>query len=1285
LGVEVSSKATRISDDEIRELQERAQALTKESEDLRLASELIARLGECVGVEDTMARLARLTLEAVCGARAAVWWRTDGQLLRVDALGSTRTPERIDSGLARAVFDGGRSAERASEGHAALVSWGIPLTVAGAVVGVLEVEDASVALREVEGRLSTFVDAAAAMIAAEAMAASECTQTCNDLRETNARLAVEVDECRRSQNGALDEAALDIEKLVADRTRALKTLARVTETLVRAYDERQLLQNVCDTVVDTGGYALCWVGFVEHDKNKTVRPVASAGKDTDYVDRIRVSWGTGRHGRGPSGKSIRRRKPVRVKDLLVDPNYLPWRDEAIRRGYRSSASFPLIDSAGEVFGTIAVYSEQPDAFGDEDMRLLNELARDLAFGVGTVRERKARAEAEKQVREAARYARGLVEVNVNPLVLISPEGQIADVNWATEEAIGIPRGQLIGTDFSMYFTDPKAAQLGYEKALAEGGVRDYPLTIRNVSGRLVDVDYTATVYRSETGELVGVFASARDVTKSRRDQAQAAQLAAIVSSSQDAIFTKDLDQVVTSWNDAAGELYGYSAEEMIGQGIEKVLPREKRDEARVLSDRVRRGERIVDFGTRHMRKDGSLVDIALTLSPISDDAGEIVGVSGIARDITDRVRAEAERLNHLRLVESLDRVNLAIQGTDDLDQMMKNVLGVIREVFQSDRAFLVFPCDPEADAWTVQMESVAPEYPGAMGLTVPMTADIAELYGELLASGTPLRQDPEAALPVPKATSERFGFKSMMSIALRPRTGPAWHFGLHQCSYARVWTDEELRLLQEFARRLEDALSLMLSHREVQSREAEFRRLVETASEGVARLDTRGVVTFCNARFAEMLGYTVEETVGREFEDLVIADETVDHREKMELRRQGRAQEYERRLQHKDGRTVWTHVSATPVLGETGEFVGSFGMITDITEAKRAEHESAERLRFAESMDRVNRAIQGAGSLEQMMSDVLDAVLAVFESDRAFLMHPCDPDSPTWTVPMERYRPGYPGLNELGADVPMDQDVARTLRVLIEANGPVRFGPGTPNPLPEDVSERFGFRSFMSMALYPRVGAAWQFGVHQCTYAREWTDAEAGLLAEIGHRLEDGLGSMIASRDLARSEAEYRRLIETSAEGIWVVGPDWSTTFANPKMAEMLGYSTEELTQGRAAGFAFEEDLSKHRRTVENLRQGVSEVVELRMRAKDGRTVWMSVSVAPIIGEAGDFAGAFGMATDITARKEAEESLRRRNEELERFERVVVGRELRMKELKARIAELEHALAEASGGDRHER
>lgn len=128
----------------------------------------------------------------------------------------------------------------------------------------------------------------------------------------------------------------------------------------------------------------------------------------------------------------------------------------------------------------------------------------------------ARRHADEALRVASAYARSLIEASLDPLVTISPEGKIMDVNQATEEATGVARRDLIGTDFSDYFTEPERAREGYQLVFSQGVVRDYPLVIRHVSGQFTDVLYNATIYRDEAGEVQGVFAAARDITERKK-------------------------------------------------------------------------------------------------------------------------------------------------------------------------------------------------------------------------------------------------------------------------------------------------------------------------------------------------------------------------------------------------------------------------------------------------------------------------------------------------------------------------------------------------------------------------------------------------------------------------------------------------------------------------------------------------------------------------------------------------------------------------------------------------
>src|SRR6266849_5947881 len=250
-------------------------------------------------------------------------------------------------------------------------------------------------------------------------------------------------------------------------------------------------------------------------------------------------------------------------------------------------------------------------------------------------------------------------------------------------------------------------------------------------------------------------------------------------------------------------------------------------------------------------------------------------------------------------------------------------------------------------------------------------------------------------------------------------------------------------------------------------------------------------------------------------------------------------------------RACWS----TPVLASDGRVLGTFALyarepgsptpqqhtiiaqITALTsiaiERQRAEEERQAHLGFLEAMDQVHRAIQGTNDLEQMMSDVLDAVLTVFQCDRAWLVYPCDPEALWHGVKMQRTRPEFPGLFSVGLDVPVDPETADVLRTVRAASGPVRFGPGAPHPLPPTLAQRHGIQSRIAMALHPKGDQPYMFGLSQCAYARVWTPQEERLFQEIGRRLEDALTSLLMLRTLRDSERKLEEAQRLAHVGYW--------------------------------------------------------------------------------------------------------------------------------------------------------
>ncbi len=250
--------------------------------------------------------------------------------------------------------------------------------------------------------------------------------------------------------------------------------------------------------------------------------------------------------------------------------------------------------------------------------------------------------AQEELRAASRYARSLLEASLDPLVTISPEGKITDVNKASELVTGIDRDHLIGSDFCEYFTEPGKAKRGYQKVIAEGLVRDYPLTIRHVSGSTTDVLYNATVYCNPTGELQGVFAAARDITERKRMEEELRTAShysrSLIEASLDPLVTISPDGRITDVNRATELVTGEERDRLIGSNFSHYFTEPRKADAgyqRVLAEGLVR-----DYPLTIRHVSGRTTDVLYNATVYRNAAGEVQGVFAAARDITERKRME---------------------------------------------------------------------------------------------------------------------------------------------------------------------------------------------------------------------------------------------------------------------------------------------------------------------------------------------------------------------------------------------------------------------------------------------------------------------------------------------------------------------------------------------------------------------------------------------------------------------------------------------------------------------
>ena len=307
---------------------------------------------------------------------------------------------------------------------------------------------------------------------------------------------------------------------------AQRVLSKCNEALIRATEEAGLLERICDLIVEEAGHRLCWVGRAENDESKSVRVVARAGFEGGYLATLNATWADTERGRGPVGVCIRTGETVLTNRIATDPQAIPWRAEALKRGYASCIAIPLIplsfDSAA--FGVIVIYAAEPDAFGPKEITLLTELASDLAFGIGILRIRAERARGAAILRDKEEHVRLLLDSTSEAIWGMDLEGNCTWVNPSCVRMLGYPDARsLLGKNLHglAHYAQADGRPLPQDKcqawrALAEGAtVHVDDEVMWRADGTFFPVEYWSHPM-SRDGKLVGAVVTFLDITERKR-------------------------------------------------------------------------------------------------------------------------------------------------------------------------------------------------------------------------------------------------------------------------------------------------------------------------------------------------------------------------------------------------------------------------------------------------------------------------------------------------------------------------------------------------------------------------------------------------------------------------------------------------------------------------------------------------------------------------------------------------------------------------------------------------
>lgn len=323
-----------------------------------------------------------------------------------------------------------------------------------------------------------------------------------------------------------DRKLADVE--LARTHRALQMLSRCNEALIRIDDEARLLAEVCRLAVDLGGYRMAWVGYAQDDADLSILPMAHAGSDGGYLAAIKLTWDASQPtGRGPAGQTIRSGQPSVSEDIRRGANEFHWSDEAVRQGFRSAVFLPLRDTS-RTFGLLGMYSTSVEKLAADEIKLLQDMADNLAFGIGSLRARLERRRSQEIARDAAEKLReqaSLLDRAKDAILVRNLDRTIRFWNKGAERLYGWTADEVLGkTMEALMYRSPHVLEAAMQQTLDNDGDWNGELEQLARDGSALNIEARWTVVRDENGQVNGVLGINCDIRERKRVREEILQL-----------------------------------------------------------------------------------------------------------------------------------------------------------------------------------------------------------------------------------------------------------------------------------------------------------------------------------------------------------------------------------------------------------------------------------------------------------------------------------------------------------------------------------------------------------------------------------------------------------------------------------------------------------------------------------------------------------------------------------------------------------------------------------------
>ncbi len=514
--------------------------------------------------------------------------------------------------------------------------------------------------------------------------------------------------------------------------------------------------------------------------------------------------------------------------------------------------------------------------------------------------------------------------------------------------------------------------------------------VRRADGEWRWLDSYAVPRSTELGHTPGMIGCSSDITERKQAEDAMGQLAAIVESSDEAIYSNDLNDVIMSWNKGAEKLFGYAAEEVIGKSIMIVIPPDRADEETRVLESVRRGEKIDQYETVRRRKDGALVEISLTVSPLRDKAGKVIGASKIARDITERKRVEQALAEGERQQRALYQLADHLHRAQSIDDVYTAALDAILSSLRCDRA-----------AISLFDDAGVMRFAGWRGLS--------DGYRKAVEAHSPWKPDKRYPEPVCvndvdlteiddslKAVAKGEGIGALAFIPLVSR-GKLIGKLVTYFNAPHGFSDGELALSLTIARQLAFGIERKRAEKLFRQNAAQLALITDTAPVFIAHCDAHARFKFVNKAYAGRFGLTPEDCIGKRVPEVVGEEAYRSFSQHVESVLRGEPVEFEVEIPYAVIGKRFMHCSYAPEFDANGKVVGFVAAITDISARKQAEEKLIATTAKFESVFNQSGIFAAITDLQGYLREVNDLALNWCGYTREQVLH-----RPFWETPWWR-------------------------------------------------------------------------------------------------------------------------------------------------------------------------------------------------------------------------------------------------------------------------------------------